>query len=55
MKSFIVARIKKDGISIHKVWVDSKKAALMLCWPDDSKVIGKFVVNSLLLSSSLTR
>ena len=53
MKSFIVARVKKNGMSIHKVWVDSKKAALELCWPDDSEVIGKFVVERLRLSPSL--
>ena len=49
MKSFIVARVKKDGVSLHKVWVNSKKAALELCWPDDSKLLGKFIVNRLRL------
>lgn len=53
MKSFIVVRVKKNGMSLHKVWVDSKKAALELCWPDDSGVIGKFVVARLRLSPSL--
>src|SRR5258706_5388677 len=53
MKSFIVVRMKKNGTSIHKVWVDSKAAALELCWSDDSGLIGKFIANRLLLSPSL--
>ena len=55
MKSFIVARVKKDGVSLHRVWVDSKKAALELCWPDDSKLLGKFIVHRLRFSPSLVR
>ena len=55
MKSFIIARVKKDEISLHKVWVDSKKAALELCWPDDSQLLGKVIVNRLQISSSLQR
>jgi hypothetical protein len=47
MKSFIVARVKKEGVSLHKVWVNSRKKALGLVWPDDSQVTGKFIVSRL--------
>jgi len=32
-----------DGIRMHKVWVNSKQDAFELVWPDDSKMIGRFV------------
>lgn len=43
MKTFTVVRVKTNGISLHTVYVDSKRAAFDLVWPDDSKLIGKFV------------
>ncbi len=43
MKPFSIIRIKKNGASVHKVWVASKRAALELVWPDENAVIGKFV------------
>jgi hypothetical protein len=44
MKAFVIIRLKKNEASAHKVWVESKQDALNLIWPDDAKVIGKFVV-----------
>ncbi len=44
MKSFLIIRIKNNGMSAHKVWVVSKRAALELVWPDENAVIGKFVL-----------
>jgi hypothetical protein len=46
MKAFTLIRLKQNGdASVHKVWVRSKQQALDLRWPDDSKVIGKFIVS----------
>jgi hypothetical protein len=47
MKSFTVVRFKTNGVSIHDVWVKSKQAAWDLCWPDEAKIIGKFVFSRL--------
>jgi hypothetical protein len=45
MKKFTLIRLKTNGVSIHRVYVKSKQDALDLCWPDDSKLIGKFVTS----------
>lgn len=44
MKPFLIIRIKKNDISVHKIWVESKRSALELVWPDENAVIGKFVL-----------
>ena len=42
-KSFVVVRIKTNGVSIHRVYVDSKRQASSLVWEDDAKLIGKII------------
>ena len=46
MKTFTVVRLKTNGVSIHTVYVNFKQDAFDLCWPDDSKLIGKFVTDN---------
>jgi hypothetical protein len=51
MKSFIVVRLKEDAVSLHRVWTKLKLDAMELVWPDDSELIGKFVVDRAQLPS----